>query len=271
MTTYRISEVAEQTGFKPATIRYYEEVGVVRPAGRSEAGYRIYDERSLERLAFVARAKQLGLSLEEVGDLTQLWDSDECGPVQQRMAAFVTNKLSETRGHITELVTLAEQLQSVAGRLTEESSDGPCDDTCACNRGPGAEHVPVDLGQEGLAADVANACTLEAAELPGRISNWQSLMARATSRERVEGGVRVHFGPEAGLAATVADLAQAEQACCAHFDFAVGISAEAITLDVRAPCDVEPMVEALFGTAVPEPDAEAAGALVAVIGKIKGH
>jgi DNA-binding transcriptional MerR regulator len=250
MTTYRISEVAERTGFSPATIRYYEEIGVVRPASRNEADYRIYDERSLDRLAFVARTKQLGLSLEEVGDLTQLWDSDECGPVQKRMADFVTNKLSATRGRITELVTLADQLQGVASRLAEESPAGPCDDTCACNSEPDAD-ISVRPGPKGLAADVAITCTLDAADLPGRISDWRSLMARATGREQIEGGVRIRFGPEAGLAATVADLAQAEQACCAHFDFAVGIGAEAVTLDVRAPFDVEVMVDGLFEMAIP--------------------
>ncbi len=73
MTAYRISEVAEKSGFSPATLRYYEQIGVVPATARNEAGYRIYDERSLGRLAFVARAKQLGLSLDEAGDLAQLW------------------------------------------------------------------------------------------------------------------------------------------------------------------------------------------------------
>jgi hypothetical protein len=76
-------------------------------------------------------------------------------------------------------------------------------------------------------------------------------MARATGREQIEGGVRIRFGPEAGLAATVADLAQAEQACCAHFEFALSIGAETVTLDVRAPFDIEPMLDSLFEMAIP--------------------
>jgi DNA-binding transcriptional MerR regulator len=54
-TTYQIADVAERSGFTPATLRYYEDIGLMAPAGRTEAGYRLYDDASLERLWFIAR------------------------------------------------------------------------------------------------------------------------------------------------------------------------------------------------------------------------
>ncbi|MGI8684057.1 MAG: MerR family transcriptional regulator [Acidimicrobiales bacterium] len=247
MDGYRISEVAERTGFTPATLRYYEDIGVVPPPGRSEAGYRVYDERALGRLTFVARAKQLGLSLEEVGDLTELWDGDTCRPVQQRMGAFVTAKLTATRERIAELSALAVQLETVAARLAEEPQAGPCDETCACNAAAGAVAVPVRPGERDATPSVPIACTLASDELAGRLGDWQAVVDRAVARERLEGGARLRFRPDPGLAATLADLAQAEQSCCAFFEFAVGISADAVTLDVWAPADAEPVLAGLFG------------------------
>ncbi len=62
--SYRIAEVAERSGFPAATLRYYERVGLLPEPSRTAAGYRDYDDRTLERLAFIARAKRLGCSLE---------------------------------------------------------------------------------------------------------------------------------------------------------------------------------------------------------------
>lgn len=53
----------------PKTIRYYEELGLLPPAARSESGYRQYDEVDLQRLQFVQNAKSLGLSLGEVHEI----------------------------------------------------------------------------------------------------------------------------------------------------------------------------------------------------------
>ena len=62
----KIKEVADATGFTAATLRYYEQIGLLPQSTGTPAGYRTYDERTLERLAFIARAKQLGCTLEEI-------------------------------------------------------------------------------------------------------------------------------------------------------------------------------------------------------------
>ena len=69
MSTYTIGEVADRSGFSASALRYYEEIGLVRAGAPHRAGYRLYDDHTLARLAFIARAKQLGCSLEEITDL----------------------------------------------------------------------------------------------------------------------------------------------------------------------------------------------------------
>src|SRR4029079_4289209 len=80
--TYTIGEAAERSGFSASALRYYEGIGLVQPSNRTDAGYRLYDDRALGRLAFIGRAKQLGCTLEEIIDLVSIWDGERCGPVQ---------------------------------------------------------------------------------------------------------------------------------------------------------------------------------------------
>ncbi|MBT2531106.1 MerR family transcriptional regulator [Arthrobacter sp. ISL-48] len=118
MKTLRISEVAARTGVPATTLRYYEDIGLIGPAVRSANGYRTYDERDLERLAVITRAKKLDISLEDVRDLVAAWESDECGTVQHRLSGIVATRLRETRESIAELTGLADQLEQARARLT---------------------------------------------------------------------------------------------------------------------------------------------------------
>lgn len=68
----RIQEVADETGLTPRSIRYYEEVGLLAPAARSEGAYRLYDADDLERLRFIAGLRNdAGFSLAEIGQLLE--------------------------------------------------------------------------------------------------------------------------------------------------------------------------------------------------------
>ncbi len=68
-----ISEVAKRAGLPVKTVRYYEEIGLVR-ANRAANGYRSYGPRDLHRLAFVGRARSLGFSVLDCRTLLQLYD-----------------------------------------------------------------------------------------------------------------------------------------------------------------------------------------------------
>lgn len=147
VSTYTIGEMAERSGFSPSALRYYEGIGLVAPSTRTRAGYRLYDEGTLARLSFIARAKQLGCSLEEITDLVGIWDGERCGPVQKRFHDLVTTKLADAERQIAELTALTDQLRHAATQLAGPAIDGPCSEDCAC------------LALDGALAPVALATT----------------------------------------------------------------------------------------------------------------
>jgi DNA-binding transcriptional MerR regulator len=127
-----IAEVAERSGFTPSTLRYYEALGLMPAATRTIAGYRLYDDTSLARLAFISRAKQLGCTLEEISDLTAAWEADRCEPIQARLRDLVAAKITETQERVSEAVAFVAQLQQAAFTLSDHTPDGPCDEDCGC-------------------------------------------------------------------------------------------------------------------------------------------
>ncbi len=249
-TGYQIKEMSERTGFSAATLRYYEEIGLLPPSTRTAAGYRTFDDATLARLAFIARAKQLGCSLDEIADLTTAWEGGRCGPIQDRLRAVVADKLESAQHQIVELMTLSAELQRAAVTLELHRPDGPCDDQCGCVADAsvsGPRPKPVSLVSKG-SGDTAIACTLGAESMGGRFEQWRALLAHVTRRESIDSGVRAVFG-----AATPLDelmrLTAAEQDCCQFFDFAITVDARGIALEVRAPADALPIIHSLFGVA----------------------
>jgi DNA-binding transcriptional MerR regulator len=243
MGTYTIGEAAERSGFSASALRYYEDIGLVVPAARTEAGYRLYDDRGLARLAFIARAKQLGCSLEEITDLASIWDGERCGPVQRRFHELVTARIGDAERRLAELTALKAQLLEAAAQLAGPATDGPCDDGCACVSPTllaGPAHAPVS-------APIA--CTLDAAALPERLGAWEAVLATVTAREPIgEGGLRLTFGSGVDLGA-LTRLLQAEQRCCAFFAFRLSMDERGIGLEVDAPAAAGDLVSALFGAA----------------------
>ena len=170
MSTYTIGEAARRSGFSASALRFYEDIGLVDPPGRTPSGYRLYDDTALARLAFVARAKQLGCSLEEITDLADIWDGQRCGPVQRRFHDLITAKLQDAETQAAELSAFTGQLRVAADLLSSEPIDGPCGPDCACLTSD-TEVAPVDTSMVALARppdtvsmEVPIACTLE----PGR-------------------------------------------------------------------------------------------------------
>lgn len=251
-TGYRIAEVAARSGFTAPTLRYYEEIGLMTPTRRTEAGYRIYDDQALERLRFISRAKQLGCTLDEITDLAAVWDDKECGPVQHRLRALVGAKVSEAETRMAELRALTSDLRATAALLTT-NVDGPCDDTCGCSvvpapadiGGRGGDDAP--LGAEPRAVGTSPiACSLGAGAMETRLEEWQVLLDQVVGREPLAGGLRLAFGPGGPLDA-MARLVAAEHDCCRFFDFAITVDGRGLALEVTAPAEAQDLVTALFG------------------------
>lgn len=71
---HQIGEVAEAVGLSLRTIRYYDEVGIVVPSGRSAGGFRLYTDADIERLRFVKNLKPLEFTLDEIRTLFETID-----------------------------------------------------------------------------------------------------------------------------------------------------------------------------------------------------
>lgn len=69
-----IGALSKRSGVPAKTIRYYEEVGLLPEPRRAANGYRYYDERSVHTLRFVGRSRDLGFSMEDIGELLTLWN-----------------------------------------------------------------------------------------------------------------------------------------------------------------------------------------------------
>ncbi|BCL62820.1 mercuric resistance operon regulatory protein [Desulfomarina profundi] len=72
MKALTIGKVAKQAGLGVETIRFYERVGLLEEPPRTDSGYRQYPPEAIDKLRFIKRAKQLGFSLQEVGELFSL-------------------------------------------------------------------------------------------------------------------------------------------------------------------------------------------------------
>lgn len=72
-----IGKVAEQSQVTADSIRYYEREGLVRPARKSESGYRLYTDEAVRRIAFIKQAQECGFSLAEIRELLELRSTGE--------------------------------------------------------------------------------------------------------------------------------------------------------------------------------------------------
>lgn len=139
---FTIGTLAERTGTSRDTIRYYEQVGVLPEPERTDAGYRLYGGDDVERLAFVAQAQTLGLTLDEIREVLEMVDEgrEPCVHVRERLRAH----LREVRRKIRELHGLESRLE---GAL-ERPAGGGAAEGCRCG-------IIEAAGDGGSVADVA--------------------------------------------------------------------------------------------------------------------
>src|SRR6478735_3181855 len=116
----RINEVAAETGLTTRAIRYYEEVGLLEPAARSEGDYRLYDESDLERLRYIRSLRDdAGFSLAQIGQLLE----DEAARERNRERYRSTQDPDERRAILDDATARVDRqiatLEAKATRVAE--------------------------------------------------------------------------------------------------------------------------------------------------------
>lgn len=107
-----IGTIAKKADLPIKTVRYYADIGLVSPLGRSDAGYRIYGEVELNKLRFVRSARSFGFTVEECRELLGLYeDRDRSSRDVKRMAL---HRISEIEHKMAELQTLHDELSRLA-------------------------------------------------------------------------------------------------------------------------------------------------------------
>ena len=107
-----IGQASKATGVSTKMIRYYESVGLIRPADRTDSNYRDFGERDVRELQFIRRARDLGFSVTEIGHLLSLW-RDRDRPSRE-VKAIAEKHVADLDARIAEMQAMADALRTLA-------------------------------------------------------------------------------------------------------------------------------------------------------------
>jgi MerR family copper efflux transcriptional regulator len=124
MKSLRIGEVARRAEVGVETIRYYEREGLLSEPERRPSGYRQYDEAVIARLQFIRRAKELGFTLAEIGELLGLWFGEHAKCVHVRQRA--EQKIQDVEAKISSLQTMKRSLRKLIRTCKSRDSKTAC-------------------------------------------------------------------------------------------------------------------------------------------------
>ncbi len=135
-----IGQLAELASVSRKTIRYYEEVGVLPPPGRSDARYRLYSDIDVRRVELVRRARALDMGLPEVRELVECASTGSCNDFQEHFGEVLRRKLEEVDQRIADLEHLKQDLQRLGAHFAVSQKEANADhtvlecspETCTC-------------------------------------------------------------------------------------------------------------------------------------------
>lgn len=120
MAKMRIGDLAQKAGVTPRTIRYYENLGLISPSEREGTGFRYYTDMELARLQKIDCLKSLGLTLEEVSSVIDLYFEDSTGiKGKQKVLEILHNHLHETDEKIEALAQFRSELQTSITKIEQ--------------------------------------------------------------------------------------------------------------------------------------------------------
>ena len=106
-----IGQASKASGVSQRMIRHYEGIGLIPKAARRDSGYRDYDERDVHTLKFIARSRDLGFPIEEIGKLLALWqDRDRASAEVKNLAIARIDELKRKERELQEMRRTLEYL-----------------------------------------------------------------------------------------------------------------------------------------------------------------
>ncbi|WP_201715551.1 mercury resistance transcriptional regulator MerR1 [Rossellomorea arthrocnemi] len=120
----RIGELAEKCSVNKETIRYYERLGLILKPDRTENGYRMYSEQTIDRLSFIKRMQELGFTLYEIDKLLGVVDRDETKC--RDMYDFTILKIEDIQCKIEDLKRIERILVDLKERCPENKDIYEC-------------------------------------------------------------------------------------------------------------------------------------------------
>ena len=124
METHNIGTAAKASGVSAKMIRHYESIGLIGAARRTDAGYRVYDERDVQVLQFIHRARALGFSLDQIKTLLALWQDKQRASKDVR--ALARQHIAALDAKIADMQAMRRTLETLATRCHgEERPDCP--------------------------------------------------------------------------------------------------------------------------------------------------
>ena len=109
---YSIKAIAEKTGKTSRALRYYEQLGILMPDMRTDAGYRMYSDKAVFQIEWIDKLNRLGFSLPEIKSFLSSFESIEsASDLMTQMGALYQEKLTGVQQQIAQLQQLATELQ----------------------------------------------------------------------------------------------------------------------------------------------------------------
>jgi|SRR5690625_4663204 len=121
---FRIGELAEKCSVNKETIRYYERLGLIPEPDRTENGYRMYSQQTVDRLNFIKRIQKLGFTLNEIDKLLGVVDRDETKC--RDMYDFTVLKINDIQRKIEELKKIERMLTDMKERCSKNKNIYSC-------------------------------------------------------------------------------------------------------------------------------------------------
>lgn len=128
----RVSGVAKQAEVPARTVRFYADVGLLRPVARGENGYRFFGLDAVERVHLLRRASRLGLALKEIKGVMDIAEQTDCSDAHRAFALALRERITSVEAQMRELSAVREQLVDLAA----ESDAGCSDALCLCRTHP---------------------------------------------------------------------------------------------------------------------------------------